>query len=422
MQRSWLSALVIVALGPLQAGRADAVPPPGAAVPGPKLALSRWVEHRVIRGERLAEIATRYGVEASDIAEWNELDAARPALRAGQQLRIFTDVQAKERKRRSYTVREGDSWAKIARRFDVTPARLRDWNPGAAEPAEGDRLVIWVDVDPSGDDEAPGNTASSPAPPPAREPAPPPAREPAPPPVAARAPASTAAPAPPPAAAQPEVAAAASTPAPSGAAHPLPLVEVPRSGHSVGTPSRGRLQNGVQLPRNDALYAIRNLEHSWGSSHTVEQLQRAIARFRGETGFDRELLICDMSRRYGGRFRPHRSHTSGRDIDVQLPTKRGVAPGVVPMSTSLVDWDATWSLIEALIATGEVRYIFLSRSRQRPLFEAALRAGVDRERLRDLIQYPFHNKTAFVRHSSGHVKHLHVRFACSPEETRCREL
>jgi murein endopeptidase len=179
------------------------------------------------------------------------------------------------------------------------------------------------------------------------------------------------------------------------------------------------LLRGVQLPPNDALYSIRNPDNSWGSSHAIEQLQRAVARFREDSGFDRELLICDLSREHGGRFRPHSSHRSGRDVDIQLPVKLGLPASTIPREASQVDWDAAWALVSALVSTGQVKYIFLSRSRQRPLYQAALRAGERPESLHDFVQFPDQSRTALLRHSQGHVKHLHVRFKCAPSETQC---
>jgi membrane-bound lytic murein transglycosylase D len=50
----------------------------------------RTFYHRVRRGETLYAIAKRYGVTANELREWNSL--ARSSLRAGQQLRVTSDV------------------------------------------------------------------------------------------------------------------------------------------------------------------------------------------------------------------------------------------------------------------------------------------------------------------------------------------
>jgi hypothetical protein len=104
-----------------------------------------------------------------------------------------------------------------------------------------------------------------------------------------------------------------------------------------------------------------------------------------------------------------------------LPLKEGIATGTLPESASQVDWDATWAFMRELIATGEVRFIFLSRNRQKPLYEAALRAGADPEELATLLQFPRSGRKTVIRHSRGHVKHFHVRFKCSPEEQSCQD-
>jgi murein endopeptidase len=201
----------------------------------------------------------------------------------------------------------------------------------------------------------------------------------------------------------------------------LPVVHVAGTALSVGSAAHGRLLHGIQLPQNDALYTIRNPENTWGSSHAIEELQLAIAAFRRSYGFERELVIEDMSQHHGGRFPPHHSHRSGRDVDVELPLKVGVPVGTIPRQASLVNWDAAWSLVKSLIATGEVRYIFLSRTRQDKLYEAAQRAGATEQELEEYIQYPHHGLTAYVRHSHGHDKHIHVRFTCAPYESDCSD-
>ena len=362
-----------------------ALPPAAAALAAGTAEAARWVQHRVIPGERLAEIADRYGVAVTKILQWNELAAPKPLLRVGQKLRIWTAAAAPERLKKHYTVQQGDSWSKIAKRFEVDPTRLRrDWNPEQAELSPGEQLVMWVDRSPERSE--PPMLASTY--------------------VAG----STRAPITP---VTPITAAAA---APLAALAPLPAGH---AGRSIGTPTRGHLQGGVQLPEQPALYTVRTPENSFGTSLAVATLQSALADFRHDTGFARELLVCDMSRQGGGRFRPHHSHTSGRDVDLQLPLRRGVPDGTIPRAASLVDWDMAWALVRSLVDTGEVKYVFLARQRQKPLYDAAQRAGESPESLEALIQYPRRSLAAVVRHSAGHIKHIHVRFRCSADEPQC---
>jgi len=174
------------------------------------------------------------------------------------------------------------------------------------------------------------------------------------------------------------------------------------------------------LPVNPKLYTRRTLENSYGSTNTIELIQQAVAAFRSETGFAREVLICDMSRKKGGRFLPHDSHQSGRDVDIQLPCAPDVKPGTVPWAISQVDWDATWKLVKALIETDQVQYIFLTTDRQERLYQAAQKSGETLELLDRYIQYPRSARVGIVRHDPGHIKHMHVRFKCGKNETACQ--
>ncbi|MEZ4430437.1 MAG: penicillin-insensitive murein endopeptidase [Nannocystaceae bacterium] len=187
------------------------------------------------------------------------------------------------------------------------------------------------------------------------------------------------------------------------------LMSVPPGAQSVGRPNAGALVSGVQLPENPALYTRRLPALAWGSTFAITRLQEGVARFRRDSGFRGELAIGGISKQHGGPFSPHKSHQSGRDVDITLPRRAGAH-----------DWDATWSLVEAFIETGAVERIFLDHGRQRGLYEAARRAGVPTRTLERVIQYPRgRGSPAIVQHVRGHAEHIHVRFRCGPTEARC---
>jgi murein endopeptidase len=201
----------------------------------------------------------------------------------------------------------------------------------------------------------------------------------------------------------------------------LPLVPIPDTGKSIGAPGRGRLRRAVQLPPNDALYTRLRPDHAWGSTFAISNLQLAIAMFRRDTGYAGPLVVTDISRRRGGRFRPHGSHQSGRDVDLWLPlAKPDATPEDVPARIEDVDWPAAWGLVQALIATDAVEYIFLDRTRQRQLHRIAESLGTPAEVLEAVLQYPRRTRTALVRHEVGHTRHMHIRFRCGQDEPRCR--
>ncbi|GEM_PF-835255 len=329
-----------------------------------------WVRHEVIPGERLDEIATRYGISRKSVIRWNKLNAKNPRLRSGQTLKIYPKIHPPQREKIEYVVEFGDTWPKIAEahRVDVNHLRRR-WNRRVPRRfKQGTKLTIWIDPAPEEEQikgEAGGVGRSKPM--------------------------------------------------------ALPLKKVRSGAYSLGRPNRGRVRNAVQLPENPELYFRRKPDQSWGSTHTIRLLQKTIALWRRDGNYSGELVMGAISKRSGGRFRPHSSHQSGRDVDIRLPLAKGIKKGVRPTSITQIDWKAAWGLIKALADSDEVQYIFLDYGRQKALHRAAQRAGASRSELEAIIQYPRRPKTnnGLVRHASGHRSHFHVRFTCAENESAC---
>lgn len=318
----------------------------------------KWIKHDVTPRERLTQIAARYGVLPRQLRHWNELDSDE--LEPGDVLRVHAQRIPPPRVRIEHRVRAGETWGSIAAGYRVETRDLHayNWQIKTLEP-DG-MLTVWID---------PGRPWTV-----HRRPA---------------------------------------RPAPK-------LVDVTPGSISVGRPNRGRLLNAIQVPPDPA-YTIREPRITWGSSWAIRHLLVAIHRFRAMSGYEGELVIKSMSRKNGRRFPPHRSHQSGRDVDIALPLLPGVPATEVPHPDE-VDWEATWSLITALLLGGEIDLIFLDISVQRRLYEAARGLGVGHDDLRPLIQFPPESgkDVAVVRHGKGHLHHIHVRFSCAPYENRCR--
>jgi len=197
------------------------------------------------------------------------------------------------------------------------------------------------------------------------------------------------------------------------------MLEFRKNGYSRGQPQYGRLKDGVLLPESP-LWSRRDDAQLWASSHTIETMRQAFTQLRVENGYSGEIVIGSISRKRGGKFRPHRSHQTGLDIDIRLPLLPTAKPGTYPNPDS-VDWLALWELIEAFVDTGEVSMIFFDHRLQRRLYRAALWEGKTPEELATIIHWP-HKKQKWqtiVRHSHGHKGHIHVRLLCAPEEERC---
>lgn len=349
------AALTLAVIVP--ADSLHAAPPTTRVVAAAASASALWITHEVVPGERLEQIADRYAVSAASILRWNKLDPNRPQFWVGEQLRILTRVPDRRRHRVTYIVRPNDTWEKISQRFNTLRSQLQAWNPREAElPQPGHQLSVWLE---------PGAIERN---------------------------------------LEPQT---------------FDVIPIPAGAHSFGSPNQGRLLNGIQIPANPALYSLRNLEHAFGSTHAIDVLQRGIAVFRRETGFERPIYLWDMSQRKGGRFGPHKSHRTGRDIDIAMLLRPGYQPGTGDRHA--VDWEATWHLIRAFIGTGEIHYVFLARMHQVSLYKAAKACGATSEELDLIIQYPRVEKVGIVRHSPGHTGHMHVRFTCGQEEPGCQE-
>ncbi len=175
----------------------------------------------------------------------------------------------------------------------------------------------------------------------------------------------------------------------------------------------GVLTHGVQLPPGPA-YVVKAPDHAWGTPRTVRLLQEAIRAYaRGGRGGPK-VHVGDISLRGGGVFPPHLSHRHGRDIDIGYVLKGTDADQTrfVVAGRDNLDVARSWALLEALLATGQVHYVFLDYGLQRQFYEHALAEGATPQRLAELFQYPRGEGAPFgvIRHWRGHRNHFHVRF------------
>ena len=86
-----------------------------------------------------------------------------------------------------------------------------------------------------------------------------------------------------------------------------------------------KLVNGVQIPVDPTRctrFAIPTTASARRTRSTFCSAASPSFR-RAITGFDREVTIWDMSLEHGGHYGPHRSHRSGRDVDIGLPLRAG---------------------------------------------------------------------------------------------------
>jgi penicillin-insensitive murein endopeptidase len=202
----------------------------------------------------------------------------------------------------------------------------------------------------------------------------------------------------------------------------------PNPSVSVGYPNRGLLRFGMQINDDKGL---RVKVGSLDARHATGELVRLIESAAREVAFRyprAQLTVGDLSRPGGGRFRPHVSHQSGRDVDVgfymldrrSTPVNNHVFvrfnnQGMGRQWGSLYKFDAArnWALIESLLSqsTTDVQHIFVSNAIKWRLIQQAVKEGANPEvvmRARRVITQP--------RHGAPHRSHFHVRIYCADDD------
>jgi hypothetical protein len=198
-------------------------------------------------------------------------------------------------------------------------------------------------------------------------------------------------------------------------------------GQSFGAPWAGRLQHASALPPGEG-YFIRRPERAYGTQTTIDLTERAIGETLDAFPDEHILAIGDISAPSGGTITQHRSHQSGRDIDVGLFYREkpaGYPASFIHADEDNLDCAATFKLLESFLATagddGGVQMIFLDFDVQGILYDWALDHGVSERRLERIFQYPHGRGSAegIVRHEPNHDNHMHVRFQCPADDTGC---
>lgn len=202
---------------------------------------------------------------------------------------------------------------------------------------------------------------------------------------------------------------------------------------SVGRHNRGRLLRSTEI-LGSAHVRLKNPtgDHHHGTAEMVAMLEHAAEHVWSRLPGAR-LNIGDISRERGGRFRPHRSHQSGRDVDVGFYVHDGLG-GVIDASRFvdfrsdgttghdpgwLFDDARNWALVEAFVTSTDavVQYAFVSRELRARLLAYGAAQGADPETLARAA-------TVLWQPSSGgrHRDHFHVRIYCDPGDLpRCHD-
>jgi membrane-bound lytic murein transglycosylase D len=111
------------------------------------------LNHTVKSGDTFWDLSREYKVNLRQLAKWNGM-APADTLRPGKKLVVWVDNVSKEQRKDAvmrtltYTVRNGDSLARIAGKFNVKVSDIQKWNQAKLKKyiQPGQRLKIFVDV------------------------------------------------------------------------------------------------------------------------------------------------------------------------------------------------------------------------------------------------------------------------------------
>lgn len=357
---------------------------------------------RVRSGDALSLLAERFEVSVEDLRSWNDLESDQ--INIGQELVVAPDDDSNDDGPEpadgpTYEVRSGDTLSHIAARHNLSVERLRALNGGLRGDRirEGQRLVIG---EPDGRERIEyrirrGDNLSR---------------------LAARHRVTVR-----------DLLRWNRRLRPDRIRIGQEIViwsEVPESvSESVGAPNRGELDHGERLP-NHSGYLVRDPNRAWGTLETVLWMQDAFDHLRARFPGAPRVRVHDISRRRGGPMTGHRSHQSGRDVDLSYFQRRceGRPCPFRRLSPDELDADRQWALFEHWLKNDQVDAIFMDYSLQEPLYQAARRAGYSRAQLSRWIQYPRGPSFphGIVRHFRKHRDHAHVRFTCPETDERCR--
>lgn len=201
------------------------------------------------------------------------------------------------------------------------------------------------------------------------------------------------------------------------------LTDAPESiSESIGACNSGRLTNGEKLPEGPG-YSYGRRPNVYGTNETITLVMEGIASFVKKYPKGPLIVVGNLSRSTGGHLKPHRSHQSGRDIDLGYIHVQKVQPvtSMIVATKENLDVKKTWDLLEIFIKTKKVEKMFIDYYIQEMLYDHVKKLrGYGKARLEELFQYPRgKGAKALIQDSKGHHHHVHIRFKCPKKDSRC---
>lgn len=192
---------------------------------------------------------------------------------------------------------------------------------------------------------------------------------------------------------------------------------------SVGAPNRGRIENAAAFPLGEGWVMRSWRPRSYATRQVVSELALSLTQWHALYPDAHPVKLGEFSKRGGGRVRPHKSHRSGRDVDVgYVMLERDDGHRFVAVTDDNLDAEATWGLIRQLLASGTVESIFIAESVQEQLlpFAAASMSAQEQQATFSVLEPDaWAKKRTTIKAVRGHDDHMHIRFRCSEVDDEC---
>jgi murein endopeptidase len=195
---------------------------------------------------------------------------------------------------------------------------------------------------------------------------------------------------------------------------------------SIGFPHDGRIVGAMPMLEGPGRKITAERWKTWATRDTILSLDRVLRKWAKLHSDAPPVLIGNLSARHGGPLSPHKTHQSGRDVDLSyIQNGDGERePHWQHMTPRNLDAQRTWQLLELLHSQADIRVIFMDRGLQRALYRHAKQhSTVPADSLKSWLEVaPGGGKeVSLIHHVPGHADHMHVRFACADRQAQCRD-
>ena len=134
------------------------------------------------------------------------------------------------------------------------------------------------------------------------------------------------------------------------------------------------------------------------------------------------MPVGNLSRRDGGHLNPHRSHQSGRDVDIgfilKKPPKKGIFINTTPKGLHLYK---QWVVLKCFLDNPDTKMIIMERSIVGAMKRYIKRIYKTRKtKLNKYLKFFPGRRKAVIIADNDHRSHMHIRMKCAEDDKRCR--